>query len=160
MSSVTQHRSARGASYAANRAIGLLERIPIGPGEVFRVMAAAVFWKSGRTKVDGWEILPSTFMLFREEYKVPVLAPELAAYLAAAAEHVFPVLLVIGLASRLSAAALLCMTAVIQIFVYPSAWADHAVWAAMLLYLIAHGPGRLSLDALIRGRLATAEILK
>lgn len=108
---------------------------------------AGVFWLSGRTKVDGWLLVSeSAVALFEDEYKVPLLSPELAARLAAYAEHLFPVLLVIGLATRVSALALLCMTAVIQVFVYPLAWPTHLVWAAALLYLAARGGGRLSID--------------
>jgi putative oxidoreductase len=108
---------------------------------------AGVFWLSGRTKVDGWlSVSENAVALFEDEYKVPVLSPELAAHLAAYAEHVFPVLLVIGLATRVSALALLGMTAVIQVFVYPLAWPTHLVWAAALLYLAARGAGRISVD--------------
>lgn len=108
---------------------------------------AGVFWLSGRTKVDGWlSISENAVALFEDEYKVPVLSPELAAHLAAYAEHLFPVLLVLGLATRVSALALLGMTAVIQVFVYPLAWPTHLVWATALLYLAARGAGRLSID--------------
>ena len=111
---------------------------------------ANVFWTSGQTKVDGFlHISDNTFYLFREEYKVPLLPPDLAAYMATTAEHVFPVLLIFGLASRLSALALLGMTAVIQLFVYPSGWPEHILWATALLAIIARGPGTLSLDHLI-----------
>ena len=108
---------------------------------------AGVFWLSGRTKVDGWLLVSENAVaLFEDEYKVPLLSPELEAHLAAYAEHLFPVLLVIGLATRVSALALLGMTAVIQVFVYPLAWPTHLVWAAALLYLAARGGGRLSID--------------
>ncbi len=112
-----------------------------------RVAVAAIFFLSGRTKVDGLlTVNDSAFMLFREEYKVPLLPPELAAHLATYAEHLFPALLVLGLFTRLSALALLGMTAVIQIFVYPSAWPIHLSWAALMLYLIGRGAGPVSLD--------------
>lgn len=117
---------------------------------IARVSIAAVFWQSGRTKVDGLTIKPQTFALFEHEYNVPLLPPEFAATMATIAEHVFPVLLVVGLASRLSALALLGMTAVIQIFVYPLAWPTHLLWAAVLLYVIARGPGPIALDHPIR----------
>jgi putative oxidoreductase len=108
----------------------------------------AVFWMSGRTKVEGWlTISDSAIALFADEYKVPVLPPEVAAHLAAYAEHAFPILLVAGLFTRLSALALFGMTAVIHIFVYPSAWPTHLVWAVSLLYLAGRGGGRVSLDA-------------
>ena len=129
-----------------------------------RIVAAHPFFVSGQTKVDGPQIgatilgqeisytLPtsikdSTFALFSQEYKVPLLSPELAAYLATAAECVLPILLVLGLLTRLSALGLLAMTLVIQIFVYPDAWwTVHAYWAALLLVLIARGPGAVALD--------------
>ena len=102
----------------------------------------------------------NTFFLFREEYKVPLLPPDTTAYLSTIAEHVFPVLLVIGLASRLSALGLLCMTAVIQLFVYPYGWPDHILWAACLLLIIARGPGAISLDHLIWNRVQRLRSLR
>lgn len=114
---------------------------------VARVGVAGIFFLSGRTKVDGLLTVNDTaYLLFAEEYRVPLLSPVVAAHLAAYAEHLFPILLVLGLGTRLSAFALLTMTAVIQIFVYPSAWPTHLSWAAPLLYLLARGAGRLSLD--------------
>jgi len=116
-----------------------------------RLGIAAVFFQSGRTKVEGIFTIPDTTVeLFRSEYALPLLPPELAAYLAAGAEHLFPVLLVLGLFTRLSAGALLGMTLVIQIFVYPDAWPTHLSWAALMLPLIALGGGRWSLDRLLR----------
>jgi len=115
-----------------------------------RVAIAAIFFLSGRTKVDGLlTVNDSAYALFRDEYKVPLVPPEFAAHLAAYSEHVFPILLVIGLGTRLSAFALLGMTAVIQIFVYPGAWPTHLSWAALLLYLIGRGAGPVSLDRAI-----------
>ena len=119
-------------------------------GLIIRVGIADVFWRSGQTKVSGWHVTQTTIQLFRDEYKVPLLSPEIAANLAALQEHLFSVLLVIGLASRLSALGLLCMTAVIEIFVYPENWPDHLLWAGALLYVVARGPGGLSIDAWIR----------
>ena len=113
---------------------------------------AGIFFRSGQTKVDGWEVTDSTFFLFAEEYRVPLLPPEAAAYMATFAEHFFPVLLVIGLASRFSAASLLIMTLVIQIFVYPNLWPDHTLWAAAMVFVLARGPGKISLDHLIARR--------
>lgn len=114
-----------------------------------RIAIASIFFLSGRTKVEGWLTLKdSTYLLFREEYRVPVLPPEFAAHMATYAEHLFPVLLVLGLATRLSALSLLGMTAVIQTFVYPDAWPTHLSWAALLLYLIGRGAGSASLDRL------------
>lgn len=128
---------------------------------VARFSIAAVFWKSGQTKIEGLaiDIVSGTFtlgvprlsdnavFLFREEYKLPLLPPELGATLAALGEHILPILLLLGLATRLSALGLLGMTMVIQLFVYPDAYATHGTWAAVLLYLMVHGPGKLSLDA-------------
>lgn len=117
-----------------------------------RIGTAGVFWQSARTKVDGFRITDSAFLLFREEYALPLIPPDIAAVLATTAEHVFSILLVIGLASRLSAASLLAMTLVIEIFVYPLAWPTHLVWATCFLYLIGRGPGAWSLDAVIARR--------
>lgn len=114
-----------------------------------RLAIAAVFWQSGRTKVDGFTVTDQTVFLFEYEYGVPLIPPEWAAHLAAGAEHLFPVLLVLGLASRFSAFALLMMTLVIEIFVYPEAWITHLMWGSVLLSILAHGPGRLSLDHLL-----------
>ncbi len=112
-----------------------------------RFAIAAIFFFSGRTKVDGWFTLTdSAFLLFRDEYKLPFISPEVAAYVATAAEHVFPALLVLGLFTRISAAALLLMTLVIQVFVYPDAWPTHLSWAGLLASLIAFGGGRFALD--------------
>jgi len=111
-----------------------------------RVFPAAVFWQSGQTKIEGWHVSENAIILFREEYRLPLIEPQIAAQLAALAEHLFPVLLVIGLASRLSAAALLVMTLIIETFVYPDAWPTHGTWAACFLLIIARGPGVISLD--------------
>jgi putative oxidoreductase len=111
---------------------------------------AGVFWLSGRTKVEGWlTVSDSAVALFADEYQVPLLPPELGAHLAAYAEHLFPILLVLGLFTRASALGLLGMTAVIQTFVYPDAWPTHLVWATALLYLAGRGAGRVSLDVLL-----------
>lgn len=128
-----------------------------------RFSIAAVFWKSGQTKVEGFavDLVEGTFTLgwpklgamtvelFKDEYKLPLLPPALAAVLATVAEHVFPILILIGLATRLSAFALLIMTIVIQVLVYPSAYPLHGTWAVVLLFLMAKGAGWLSLDHLI-----------
>ena len=111
-----------------------------------RAFPAAVFFASGRTKVDGWQIADSTWFLFEQEYRVPLIPSDVAAVAATVAEHVLPVLLVLGLCTRLSALGLLAMTAVIQVFVYPGAWQTHGIWAACFLALICAGPGRVSLD--------------
>lgn len=131
-----------------------------------RFSMAAVFWKSGQTKVEGFavDLVEGHFLLgwprlsasavdlFRDEYRLPLLAPEVAAPLAATAEHLLPVLLLVGLRTRLSAAALLGMTAVIQLLVYPGAYPTQGTWAALLLWLMARGPGRVSVDHWLAGR--------
>jgi putative oxidoreductase len=112
-----------------------------------RIAVAAIFFLSARTKVDGLlSIKDTTFLLFEEEYKLPLLPPEFAAHMATFAEHLFPILLVLGLFTRLSALALLVMTATIQIFVYPDAWPTHLTWAVPMLYLIGRGGGAWSAD--------------
>ena len=115
-----------------------------------RVFPAVVFWQSGRTKVDGLTIKDSTYFLFQDLYALPLIPPAWAAVMATVAEHVLPVLLVLGLLSRISALGLLVMTGVIQVFVFPEAWVTHGLWAAALLVVAARGPGRLSLDHLLR----------
>ena len=133
-----------------------------------RFSIAAIFWKSGQTKIEGiaidlvsgefqvgWPRLSdSAIELFRSEYQLPLLPPELAAPLAAFGEHFFPLLILIGLATRFSALALLVMTLTIQIFVYPDAYPTHGVWATVLLVLIARGPGMISLDHWLAKRYA------
>ena len=124
-------------------ALALIDRVAIG----------AIFFLSGRTKVEGWlTVTEGTYTLFRDEYKLPLIPVEIAAHAAAWAEHLFPMLLVLGLFTRLSALALLGMTLVIQLFVYPDAWPTHLSWAGLLLYLLGRGAGTLSLDRLLRIR--------
>src|SRR5258708_33933453 len=135
------------------RMIGAMDCIPywfIALGA--RVFPAAVFWQSGETKVAGWPLKPSAIALFQNEYQLPLIDPTTAAYMSAFSEHFFPILLVIGFATRFSALALLFMTAVIEIFVYPDAWPTHGVWATCFLVVIARGPGWLSLDHLIANK--------
>jgi putative oxidoreductase len=116
-----------------------------------RASAASIFFLSGRTKVEGlFTIKDATYQLFQYEYALPFIAPETAAQMATVSEHLFPLLLILGLATRLSALALLGMTAVIQLFVYPSAWPTHLSWAALLLPLVARGAGAISLDHALR----------
>jgi putative oxidoreductase len=118
-----------------------------------RLAVAAIFFISGRTKVEGWFTLKdSTLDLFRYEYMLPLIPPEVAAPMATFAEHALPMLLILGLFTRTAALGLLGMTAVIQLFVYPQAWPTHLSWAALLLPLVAHGGGKLSLDRLIKQR--------
>lgn len=152
---------------AAERAAGLFTRIPDSfIAAVARFSIAAVFWSSGQTKVQGlainfvdgefhlgWPRLSdSAVALFREEYKLPLLDPTVAAVMSATAEHVFPILLLAGFATRLSATALLGMTLVIEVFVYPGAYPTHGTWAAVLLFLMARGGGWLSVDHWIATR--------
>ena len=134
-----------------------------------RFSIAAIFWKSGQTKIEGFAVdlvsgqfslgwphlSDSALALFQDEYRLPLISPELAAPMAAFAEHFFPVLLLIGFATRFSAAALLVMTLTIQIFVYPDAYPTHGVWATALLILIARGPGVLSVDHVLAKCFAT-----
>ena len=118
-----------------------------------RLGIAAVFFLSGRTKVTGWfTITDEAFELFRSEYRLPLVPPEIATYAATFSEHFFPVLLVLGLFSRYAALALLGMTMVIEIFVYPDAWPTHLSWAGLMLPIIAMGGGRFSLDRLLKIR--------
>ena len=122
-------------------ALALIDRVAIG----------AIFFLSGCTKVDGWlTVTYGTYALFRNEYKLPLVPIEIAPHAAVGAEHLFPLLL--GLFTRLSALALLGMTQVIQLFVYPHAWPTHLSWAGLLLYLAGRGAGTLSLDRLLRIR--------
>lgn len=118
------------------------------PALALRIFPAAIFFASGRTKMDGWQIADSTWFLFEHEYALPLIPSNVAAVAATVAEHVLPILLILGLATRLSALGLLGMTAVIQIFVYPEAWQTHGLWAACLLAVAARGPGRVALDHL------------
>ena len=130
--------------------VAALDRIPIWfIALAARIFPAAVFWQSGQTKVAGFHLKPSAIALFQNEYQLPLIDPAAAAYASAFAEHLFPILLVIGLATRFAALALLFVTAVIEIFVYPDAWPTHGVWATCFLVVIARGPGWLSLDHLI-----------
>jgi putative oxidoreductase len=112
---------------------------------VARIGIGTTFFRSGLLKLDGWAD-GNTLTLFKEEYRLPLIPPDIAAYLATAAELTLPVLLFAGLFTRFAAAGLLIMTLVIEIFVYPNAFDTHAVWAASLLYLMKYGAGALSLD--------------
>lgn len=145
-----------GPAEAIRRLFGLFEAIPYSlVALAARIFPAAVFWQSGQTKTQGLNVFAlsdSAVYLFQEEYKLPLVDPAVAAHGAAIAEHLFPALLVVGLASRFSALALLGMTLVIEIFVYPDAWPTHGTWAACFLLIIARGPGVFSLDHLIARR--------
>ena len=128
-----------------------LARAPQAAFELaWRVAVGATFFKSGLVKIQSWE---STIGLFRDEYRVPLLPPEIAAYLGTTAELTCPILIVLGLLARLGAAALLGMTFVIQVFVYPANWAEHLMWASLLAWIVSRGPGAISLDRLVATRL-------
>jgi putative oxidoreductase len=167
LSSIATPDSAPTPVRLARSVIDLLGRLPDWPLALLgRFAIAGIFWKSGQTKIEGLAIdivsgeftfgMPrlsdSVVALFRDEYKLPLVPPELAAPMAAMAEHVFPLLILIGLATRFSALALLVMTATIQFLVYPDAWPTHGVWATVLIYIAARGPGCVSLDHLIARR--------
>jgi putative oxidoreductase len=114
-----------------------------------RLAVAQVFWSSGQTKLADWD---ATLQLFQEDYKVPLLPPDVAAHIAASMELTTPILLLLGLFTRGTAFILLGMTTIIEVFVYPQAWPTHIQWAAMLVFLLCRGPGKLSLDHLIARR--------
>ena len=150
------------------KSVDMLSRIPDSLiAFLARFALAATFWSSGQTKVQGFainfvtgnfefgwpQLSDSVVDLFRDEYKLPIIPPELAAPMAAFAEHLFPLLLLIGLATRFSALALLAMTMTIQLFVYPDAYPTHGVWAMVLLVLIVRGAGPYSADHWLAGRL-------
>ena len=141
-----------GPAHLLRAVIARLEQVPLALPELgLRLGVALAFWRSGNVKIASWS---TTLQLFANEYRVPVLPPEIAATLATAVELTTPILLVLGLATRLGAAAMLGMTLVIQLFVYPENYPDHLLWAGPLLYLGLRGPGAISIDHLIRRRFA------
>ena len=118
-----------------------------------RFGVAGIFFMSGRSKVDGiLHITDGTYTLFREDYHVPLIPSDIAAHMATYNEHLFSILLVLGLFTRYSAMVFLGMTTVIEVFVYPDAWPTHLSWAALLVFLIARGGGAWSLDRLLKIR--------
>ncbi len=120
---------------------------------IARFGIAGIFFMSGRTKVDGIiHVSDSTYELFRSEYALPLIPPDVAAVAATWSEHIFPILLVLGLFTRISALALFMMTMTIQLFVYPDAWPTHLSWVAILLPLIFRGGGAWSADAIATRR--------
>ena len=132
-----------------------LERIPLGLLQLaMRIAVGAVFFNSGLLKINSWEF---AIKLFEDEYKVPFIDPVWAARLATFNELTFPVLLVLGLATRLATLPLLGMILVIQTLVYPQAWVDHLLWGSILLFLLSRGPGAISLDALIERRFVAGQ---
>ena len=153
MTNIAPSSSERPLVALIERVIGWLECVPYAVLAIpLRFAVATVFWNSGTTKLANWD---TTIALFVDEYKVPLLPPEIAAYMAATIELTTPVLLVLGLATRPATVVLLGMTLVIEIFVYPEAWPTHIQWAAMLLVLLCRGPGKWSLDHLVRRRFDT-----
>ena len=127
-----------------HHAIATLDRFPLSVLQLmFRIAIAAVFWSSGLTKIASWD---TTIALFRNEYMVPLLPPELAAVMSATFELSCSALIVVGLVTRLATLPLLGMTFVIEVFVYPEYWSMHLMWATVLLFLLTKGPGAFSLD--------------
>ncbi len=166
------HRSSSALIVMIDKAVALLAKIPHSLiAFIARFSIAAVFWNSGQTKVEGFalnivsgefslgwpRLSDSAVSLFESEYNLPLISPEIAAPLAAFNEHLFPLLILLGLATRFSALALLGMTLVIQLLVYPGAYATHGTWAALLLYLMAMGPGVFSVDHLLARRFRQAD---
>ncbi|MBX6329098.1 MAG: DoxX family protein [Pseudolabrys sp.] len=145
MSDVATSTSPHGSvCLAIGRGLRWLNQIPYAVLALpLRFAVATVFWNSAMTKLANWD---TTISLFTDEYKVPLLPPELAAHMALTIELTTPVLLVLGLFTRFAALVLLGMTAVIEIFVYPQAWPTHIQWAAMLLVLLTRGAGAVSID--------------
>ena len=131
----------------AESVLDALARFPVAILQfLLRFSMASVFWHAGMTKIASWD---TTIALFRDEYIVPILPPELAASLAAAVELTCPVLLVLGFATRLATLPMLGMTFVIEVFVYPEQWIEHLMWASILVFILTRGPGALSLDHVI-----------
>jgi putative oxidoreductase len=145
--SVTAGRAQLNTARLLLLALDWLDAIPYWVLAVpLRFGLAWIFWNAGQVKLMNWEL---TSMMFREEYRVPLLPPELAANMALSIELTAPVLLVLGLLTRPTVLALFGMTAVIQLFVYPEAWPTHLQWVAMMLVLFSRGAGKLSLDHLL-----------
>jgi putative oxidoreductase len=152
MANLTAGASSKSLVALVERAIGLLESVPYWLLAIpLRVGAAAVFWLSAQSHLANWD---TTIELFTEEYKLPLLPPDIAAYMAVSVEVTTPFLLVAGLLTRFAALVLLGMTTVIEVFVYPQAWPTHIQWAAMLLVLLCRGPGKLSIDHWVWRRVA------
>ena len=150
MTTLASASSERPAGTRIARALRRLDGVPYTVLAIpLRLAVATVFWNSAMTKLANWN---TAVELFVEEYKVPLLPPELAAYMAVSIELATPVLLMLGLATRAASLVLLGMTAVIEVLVYPQAWPTHIQWAAMLLILLCRGAGKLSLDHLVRMR--------
>ena len=149
----THEISMTGGRSAADRyrgALALAEAIPLSLVQLAgRIAVAHVFWQSAQTKLASW---PVTLQLFAMEYRLPLIDPTIAAPLATAAELAGSLLIFFGLFARLGALVLLGIVATIQIFVYPQNWAEHLMWASLLLLILSRGAGVVSLDH-IAGRL-------
>ena len=151
-SAVSTHASASGLRLRWADLVALVGRVPLSLHQLlFRLAIAGVFLRAGLTKISSWE---STVALFADEYKVPLLAPHLAAAMAATFEVGCSTLLLVGLGTRLAALPLIGMIMTIQLFVYPQAWSEHLVWGSILLMLVTRGGGAISLDHLIARRFA------
>ncbi len=149
--SVAASRPSSGLAQLFERIVALLDRIPLSLVTLLaRFAVGLVFLNSGLTKVSGFHLTDAAIYLFENEYKVPLIPPVAAAYMAAFFELAMPWLLFAGLAARFAAIPLLGMTLVIEVFVYPSAYVEHGLWATALLLIIARGPGVISLDYLIQ----------
>ncbi len=131
-------------SSSVDAIVAWLDRFPLAILQLMmRISVGAVYWNAGLTKITSWQ---TTVVLFRDEYRVPVLPPELAAMLATAVELSCPILLFLGLAAQLATLPMLAQALVIQVFVYPEDWIEHLTWASMLLLILTRGPGAFSLD--------------
>jgi putative oxidoreductase len=152
MTQTAMSRPSRSPLALLGRIVRILEGVPYMLLALpLRAAVAVIFWNSAMAKLANWD---TTIVLFTDEYQVPLLPPELAAYMAATIELTTPILLVLGLLTRATTLVLLGMTTVIEVCVYPQAWPTHIQWAAMLLVLLCRGPGELSIDHLLRRRFA------
>ncbi|HXP74476.1 MAG TPA: DoxX family protein [Stellaceae bacterium] len=150
---MTRTATLHAATTLVERVEAVLEGLSRFPAAILqfllRLSIASVFWHSGMTKIASWD---TTIVLFRDEYMVPILPPELAAGLAATVELTCPVLLILGLATRLATLPMLGMTFVIEVFVYPEQWIEHLMWASILVFILTRGPGAFSVDHLLAGK--------
>lgn len=147
---MTQQSLAARSDALPARIVRWLDGLPIVVAEIFlRAGPALVFWRSGQQKLESWD---TTLLLFRDEYRVPLLSPAFAATIATGIEIVAPVMLLLGLGARIGAALMLGMAMAIQLFVYPESYPNHILWAGPLLYILLRGPGVLSIDHAIRKR--------
>jgi putative oxidoreductase len=141
--------STRGSSVShlrerARAIVAWLDRFPLAVLQLtLRISVGAIYWNAGLTKIASWQ---TTVVLFRDEYRVPLLPPELAASMATIVELSCPILLFLGLAARLATLPMLAQALVIQIFVYPEDWIEHLTWVSMLLFILTRGPGAIALD--------------